>query len=72
MIRIICNEIDFILDNENSSTELIKFVNDRKGHDFRYAINSDKLQKKLGWEPETPFMLGIKKTIDWYIKNINK
>ena len=72
LIRIICNEIDFILDNQNSSTELIKFVNDRKGHDFRYAINSNKLQNELGWEAETPFMYGIKETINWYIKNIYK
>jgi len=70
LIRVICNEIDFIKDNDNSSTELIKFVTDRKGHDFRYAINSNKLQKELGWEPETPFILGIKDTINWYIKNL--
>ena len=70
LIRILCNEIDFILDNDKSSTELIKFVNDRKGHDFRYAINSDKLQNKLGWSPETPFIYGIKETINWYIKNL--
>jgi len=72
LIRVLCNEIDFILDNDNSSTELIKFVNDRKGHDFRYAINSDKLQTQLGWEPETPFMYGIKETINWYIKKFKK
>ena len=70
LIRVICNEIDFIKDNNNPSTELIKFVTDRKGHDFRYAINSNKLQKELGWEPETPFILGIKDTINWYIKNL--
>ena len=70
LIRVICNEIDFIKDNNTSSTELIKFVTDRKGHDFRYAINSNKLQKELGWEPETPFILGIKDTINWYIKNL--
>jgi len=70
LIKVICNEIDLINDNNNPSTELIKFVTDRKGHDFRYAINSDKLQKQLGWKPETPFMVGIKDTINWYIKNL--
>ena len=68
LIRSLCDEIDFILDNNKSSTELIEFVTDRKGHDFRYAVNSDKLQKELGWEPETSFKLGIKETINWYIK----
>jgi len=72
LIRILCNEIDFILDSNESSTELIEFVTDRKGHDFRYAIDSSKLQNELDWEPETPFMVGIKKTIEWYIKNLKK
>ena len=70
LVRILCNEIDFLTNNQNSSTELIKFVEDRKGHDFRYAINSDKIKKELGWEPDTPFMYGIRETIDWYIKKI--
>ena len=68
LVRILCNEIDFLTNNQNSSTELIKFVEDRKGHDFRYAINSDKIKKELGWEPDTPFMYGIRETIEWYIK----
>jgi dTDP-glucose 4,6-dehydratase len=70
LVRILCNEIDFLTNNQNSSTELIKFVEDRKGHDFRYAINSDKIKQELGWEPDTPFMYGIRETIEWYIKKI--
>ena len=47
----------------------IRFVADRKGHDSRYAINSEKLQKELGWRPITDFSQGIRKTIRWYLEN---
>ena len=68
LIRVLCNEIDFILNSEDSSTELIEFVEDRKGHDFRYSIDCENLKKELGGEIETSFIVGITKTIDWYIK----
>ena len=48
------------------STDLITFVEDRKGHDRRYAIAPDKIRAEIGWEPETMFRDGIKKTIAWY------
>ncbi len=48
---------------------LITYVKDRPGHDRRYAINSEKLQKELGWKPETNFSEGIQKTIKWYCDN---
>jgi dTDP-glucose 4,6-dehydratase len=47
----------------------INFVKDRPGHDTRYALNSNKIKKKLGWKPKTKFSDGIKLTIDWYLKN---
>ena len=47
----------------------IKFVKDRPGHDFRYAIDSSKLKKKLNWKPKTDFKKGLIKTFDWYYKN---
>ena len=47
----------------------IKFVRDRPGHDIRYALNSDKIKKKLSWKPKTNFSKGIKLTLDWYLKN---
>ena len=47
----------------------INFVKDRPGHDVRYALNSNKIKKKLGWKPKTKFSDGIKLTIDWYLKN---
>jgi len=49
----------------------IKFVKDRPGHDIRYALNSNKIIKKLNWKPKTSFKKGIKLTIDWYVKNKN-
>tara|TARA_Y100000817_G_scaffold314557_1_gene313850 strand:- start:10235 stop:11260 length:1026 start_codon:yes stop_codon:yes gene_type:complete len=47
----------------------IKFVKDRPGHDFRYALNSNKIRKKLKWKPKKNFKTGLEETIDWYIKN---
>ncbi len=47
----------------------INFVKDRPGHDIRYALNSNKIKKKLGWRPKTNFSKGIKLTLDWYFKN---
>lgn len=51
------------------SDDLVTYVEDRKGHDFRYAIAPDKIKAELGWEPETPFAQGIRLTIQWYLKN---
>ena len=44
-------------------------MEDRKGHDYRYAIDPTKIRKELGWEPKTKFEDGIVKTIDWYLNN---
>jgi dTDP-glucose 4,6-dehydratase len=52
-----------------TSAKLITFVTDRAGHDLRYAIDSSKLQKELGWMPSLQFEEGIEKTIDWYLAN---
>jgi dTDP-glucose 4,6-dehydratase len=49
--------------------DLIEFVEDRKGHDFRYDIDSDKLYLHTGWKPTTSFLRGMITTIDWYVKN---
>ena len=51
------------------SYDLIKYVTDRKGHDRRYAIAPDKIKSEIGWEPETMFKEGIRKTIKWYFDN---
>ena len=49
--------------------DLITYVEDRKGHDRRYAIAPDKIKKEIGWEPETMFKEGIRKTINWYFEH---
>ena len=49
----------------------IKFVKDRPGHDTRYAIDSNKIKKKLNWKPKVKFMDGLEKTLDWYMNNQN-
>jgi dTDP-glucose 4,6-dehydratase len=48
---------------------LITFVTDRPGHDVRYAIDADKIEKELGWVPQETFESGIEKTIQWYLDN---
>lgn len=56
-----------ILKQIDITDDLIEFVEDRKGHDFCYAINSEKIKKELNWEPEFSFASGIKQTINWYV-----
>ena len=70
-IQIVKTVISYINENvDKSVTEsLIKYVEDRKGHDRRYGIAPDKIKKELGWYPETTFEVGIKKTIRWYLDN---
>ena len=61
--------VKLILQRLNKQESLISYVEDRKGHDFRYAIDPTKLKKEFGWEPKTMFNDGIVKTIDWYLEN---
>ena len=49
----------------------VKYVKDRPGHDFRYAINSNKLKEKLNWKPEINLMTGLEKTFSWYLNNLS-
>lgn len=58
-----------ILNYLSKSQDLITFVEDRKGHDLRYAIDSRKIEEELGWKRTVSFDEGIKSTIDWYLKN---
>ena len=57
--------------DSTSYKEQISFVGDMLGHDFRYAINSEKLEKEMGFSIESDLENGITKTIDWYLKNLN-
>lgn len=72
-ITIVKTIIEYIKDNVDSevSENLIKYVEDRKGHDRRYGIAPDKIKADLGWYPETTFEVGIKKTIKWYLENMD-
>ncbi|HVA97367.1 MAG TPA: dTDP-glucose 4,6-dehydratase [Bacteroidia bacterium] len=70
LIRLLCKIMDKKLHREGGeSAKLITFVKDRAGHDLRYAIDSSKLQKELGWKPSLQFEEGLEKTVDWYLKN---
>lgn len=61
--------VKLILENLGKSESLIKYVKDRPGHDRRYAIDSTKIQKELGWKPKYTFETGISETIKWYLEN---
>ncbi len=68
LIKVMIKTVDRILGNpEGHSLDLITYVTDRLGHDARYAIDSTKLQKELGWEPSLQFEEGIEKTVRWYL-----
>ncbi len=68
IIKVIIKTVDRLLGNpEGYSDTLITYVTDRAGHDLRYAIDSRKLQRELGWEPSLQFEEGIEKTVRWYL-----
>jgi len=70
LVRLLCRIMDRKLGRSPGTSEkLITFVKDRPGHDLRYAIDSSKLRKELGWEPSTGFEEGLEKTIDWYLSH---
>ncbi len=70
LIKVIIKTVDRLLGNpEGTSDHLITYVTDRAGHDLRYAIDSNKLKRELGWEPSLQFEEGIEKTVRWYLEN---
>ncbi len=70
IIKVIIKTTDRLLGRKEGEDEnLITYVTDRAGHDLRYAIDSTKLQKELGWEPSLQFEEGIEKTVRWYLEN---
>ena len=73
IVESICEILDKKIPSKtgNPYAEQIKFVTDRPGHDFRYAIDATKIKEELGWEPKENFNTGINKTISWYLNNRN-
>ena len=70
LIKVLIRTVDRLLGRpEGASEHLITYVTDRAGHDLRYAIDSTKLKKELGWEPSLQFEEGIEKTVKWYLDN---
>ncbi|TCM64363.1 dTDP-glucose 4,6-dehydratase [Acinetobacter calcoaceticus] len=72
VVKTICKILDELKPQANlqSYAELITFVQDRPGHDLRYAIDASKIEKTLGWKPEETFESGIRKTVEWYLNNL--
>ena len=72
LVHLLCDIMDEKLKRKKGeSRRLITYINDRAGHDFRYAIDSSKLKDELGWEPSLQFEEGLRKTIDWYLSNLS-
>lgn len=70
LIKLLCKIMDKKLGREPGDSEkLITYVKDRPGHDLRYAIDSSKLQKEMGWAPIPRFEEGLEKTVEWYLSN---
>ena len=70
VVKTACAILDDALPSDQGPySDLIEFVTDRPGHDLRYAIDSSRIKTELGWEPKESFDSGLRKTIDWYLKN---
>lgn len=70
LIKLLCDTVDEKLGRtKEESRKLISFVQDRAGHDMRYAIDASKIENELGWTPEYTFESGLSATVDWYLKN---
>lgn len=73
VVKTICKILDELKPQANGQTyeSLITFVKDRPGHDLRYAIDATKIQNELGWTPTETFETGIRKTVEWYLNNLD-
>ncbi len=69
MVTLICNLLDKYLPKDYPHEELIEFVDDRPGHDYRYAIDPSKIKNEIDWSPASSIDDGLKKTVKWYIEN---
>lgn len=71
VVQTICDILQELRPQENNYGNLITHVKDRPGHDLRYAIDASKIQRELGWSPEETFETGIRKTVEWYLNNLD-
>ena len=73
LVNILCEILDELMPSKKINTykDLIEFVDDRPGHDRRYAMDITKISSSLGWEPKETFETGIKKTVEWYLENLS-
>ncbi|APE07072.1 dTDP-glucose 4,6-dehydratase [Alteromonas sp. RW2A1] len=71
VVRSICSILDILMPKETKYADQITYVTDRPGHDRRYAIDSSKIKKELGWTPEETFETGLLKTVKWYLENLS-
>lgn len=71
VVHTICDILQQLRPQERSYRDLITYVKDRPGHDMRYAIDARKIQKELGWVPQETFETGIRKTVQWYLDNLD-
>jgi dTDP-glucose 4,6-dehydratase len=71
VVKTICDVLQELRPKGSSYRDLITHVKDRPGHDMRYAIDAGKIQRKLGWAPEETFESGIRKTVQWYLDNLD-
>ncbi len=70
LVKALCKIMDRMLKREDGTSEkLITYVQDRAGHDMRYAIDASKIERELGWTPSVTFEEGLEKTVEWYLKN---
>ena len=73
VVMAICEAVDRLRPNRTGrpSLDLLRFVDDRPGHDLRSAIDASKIQRILGWKPTIDFALGVERTVGWYLDNID-
>jgi dTDP-glucose 4,6-dehydratase len=69
VVHTICSILDDVKPKESKYAEQITYVQDRPGHDMRYAIDASKIERELGWTPKETFESGIRKTVEWYLNN---